>query len=184
MAIELPVRVALVSDTHGYICPQVLSVVGSYDMVVHAGDICGGHILKALHEHNGKVIAVAGNNDLPALWPDEEQDAVNALPRTAELELPGGVLAVEHGHEHGWASPDHEKLRAAHPEARMIVYGHTHHRVFDQSASPWVVNPGAAGETRTNGGPSCFVLEASQNSWGIPGVRFPRLNPAIERQAC
>lgn len=172
MSIDLPVRVALVSDTHGYICPEVLSVVGTCDMVVHAGDICGGHILKSLHEHSGNVIAVVGNNDLPALWAEEEQDTVRALPRTAELALPGGILAVEHGHEHGWASPDHEKLRAAHPGARMIVYGHTHQRVFDQRATPWVINPGAAGDTRTNGGPSCLVLHAGNDAWEIEPFRF------------
>lgn len=172
MAIERTTTVALVSDTHGHICPEVLAVAGTCDIVVHAGDICGKHILDALLARTGKLIAVAGNNDLAELWDAAEQETVEALPRVAELELPGGTLVVEHGHEHGWAKPDHRKLRAAHPHARMIVYGHTHVRMVDRSASPWIVNPGAAGTTRTNGGPSCLVVHASSEAWEIEPFRF------------
>jgi putative phosphoesterase len=165
-------RVAILSDTHGHLCPHVLEVVGTCELAVHAGDICGKHILDALHERVARVVAVAGNNDLPKLWAPEEAATVEALPRTVEIELPGGTLAVEHGHAHGWAAPDHAGLRAAHPGARMIVYGHTHKKVLDQSTSPWIVNPGAAGRTRTNGGPSCLVLHADESDWRIEKFRF------------
>ena len=165
-------RVALLSDTHGYLCPGVLETVASCDIAVHAGDICGRHILEALHQNNPHVIAVAGNNDVPERWPEAERDAVIGLPRIAEIELPGGLLAVEHGHEHGWASPDHAGLRAAHPHAKMIVYGHTHHRLVDKSSDPWIVNPGAAGKVRNNGGPSCLVLHAGPDDWEIESFRF------------
>lgn len=172
MAIERTVTVALVSDTHGFIFPEVLAVVARCDKVVHAGDICGKHILDALHARNGHVVAVAGNNDLPELWAEAEREEVAALPRTAELALPGGLLCVEHGHQHGWATPDHAGLRAAYPRAKMIVYGHTHHRMVDTASDPWIVNPGAAGKTRNNGGPSCLVVHASSEDWEIEPFRF------------
>jgi hypothetical protein len=172
MSIEHPVTVALVSDTHGYIFPEVLAVVARCDMVVHAGDVCGKHILDALHEHNDHVIVVAGNNDIPERWPEEELETVAAIPRTARVDLPGGVLEVEHGHEHGWSSPDLEGLRAAHPDAKAIVYGHTHHRIIDKSQDPWILNPGAAGKVRNNGGPSCLVVHASSEHWEIEAFRF------------
>jgi putative phosphoesterase len=172
MTIERPVTVALVSDTHGYIYPEILSVVARCDRVVHAGDVCGKHILDALHEVNDDVVAVAGNNDLPERWPEDERDTVIALPRIAELQLPGGQLSVEHGHEHGWATPDLVGLRAAHPRAKAVVYGHTHHRMVDKSDSPWILNPGAAGKVRNNGGPSCLVIHASSEHWEIEAFRF------------
>ncbi len=172
MSIERPVSVALVSDTHGYIYPEILAVVARCDMVVHAGDVCGKHILDALHEHNDRVIAVAGNNDVPERWLEEERETVITLPRIAELELPGGKLSVEHGHEHGWGTPDMAGLRAAHPHSKMIVYGHTHHRMVDKSEVPWIVNPGAAGQVRNNGGPSCLVVHASTEHWEIEPFRF------------
>lgn len=172
MKIGRTVTVAVVSDTHGFIFPEVLAVVARCDRVVHAGDVCGKHILDALHERSDHVVAVAGNNDIPERWPAEERATVIALPRIAELELPGGVLSVEHGHEHGWAAPDHAGLRAAHPRSRLVVYGHTHRRTVDKSQEPWVANPGAAGQVRNNGGPSCLVVHASREHWEIEAFRF------------
>jgi hypothetical protein len=45
--------------------------------------------------------------------------------------------------------------------------------VIDDDCSPWVVNPGAAGNTRTGGGASCLMLEASSSKpWTIESIRF------------
>jgi len=165
-------RVAIVSDTHGFLSPEVLQVVKTCQLAIHAGDIGNQDVLEQLKSAAGKLVAVTGNNDLPRLWPADQQAAVSALSRTAELELPGGLLAVEHGHIHGRIAPDHEKLRQAHHRAKAIVYGHTHKRVIDQSKSPWVVNPGAAGHVRNHGGPSCLVLSASLRSWDFKEFRF------------
>lgn len=165
-------RVAIVSDTHGVISPDVVAVVKSCDIAIHAGDIGRQRVLDMLQPVSGKVLAVLGNNDSAALWAAGEADAVNALPQVAKLELPGGTLVVEHGHRHGWHTPDHEKMRHAHPHAKMIVYGHTHIKTIDQTDKPWVVNPGAAGNTRNNGGPSCLVLHASEADWAIEKFRF------------
>lgn len=165
-------RVAIISDTHSHLSPAVMAVVETCDVAVHAGDIGGKEILDLLHSGTGNVLAVRGNNDNSRLWASHQADVVTALPAVAELQLPGGKLVVEHGHVYGMSSPDHDKLRMAHPEAKMIVYGHTHKRVIDQSKTPWVVNPGAAGKTRNQGGPSCLVLHASDQSWEIEVFRF------------
>ena len=44
----------------------------------------------------------------------DELDALDRVPSVAEIRLPGGMLAVEHGHVHGHASPDLGRLRAEH----------------------------------------------------------------------
>jgi predicted phosphodiesterase len=46
------------------------------------------------------LTAVRGNNDAHLKFSDIET-----------LELLGGTLAVEHGHEHGWKTPSHKSLR-------------------------------------------------------------------------
>jgi hypothetical protein len=166
------VRVAIVSDTHGHLCPNVLAVVESCDVAVHAGDIGSGRVLDVLKAGTGKVVAVRGNNDVPGLWAGNELDVLATVPRVAELLLPGGTLAVEHGHVHGQMSPDLGKLRAAHPDARVIVYGHTHKQLVDRAEDPWVLNPGAAGRIRNNGGPSCLVLHATADAWEVETFKF------------
>ena len=167
------VRVAIISDTHGFIDPNVISVIQSCSHVVHGGDICGAHVLQQLQQLGKKITAVAGNNDASGLWPIEETHVVNAIPSVAYLQLPGGKLAVEHGHRHGMSQPDHASLRHTHADARVIVYGHTHKMLVDKEESPWVINPGAAGETRTRGGASCLVLTASASQeWEVEMFRF------------
>jgi len=165
-------RVAIVSDTHGHVCPNVLKVVETCDMAVHAGDIGSSRVLDVLQAAAGSVHAVRGNNDVPGLWANEELDVLKLLPRVVQLQLPGGALAVEHGHNHGHMSPDLGELRAAWPDARVIVYGHTHRLLVDRDDEPWVLNPGAAGRIRNHGGPSCLVLNAAAGAWRIEEFRF------------
>lgn len=174
------VTVAIISDTHAYLHPEIKSLVKQCDIAIHAGDICGAGILDELQPKSGRVIAVAGNNDHAAAWPVQHHEQVNALPQTASLTLPGGLVEIEHGHIHDMSSPDHEDLRQAHPDARMVVYGHTHRKVIDDFKMPWVVNPGAAGATRTRGGASCLVLVASESLWKIESYRFQDIDQAAQ----
>lgn len=171
------VRVAIVSDTHGYLCPNVLEVVATCDLAAHAGDIGSAGVLQRLRDVTGEVHAVRGNNDVPGLWAGDELEVLGAVPRIAELELPGGLLAVEHGHVHGQLSPDLGRLRAAHPGVRAIVYGHTHKLLVDRTSAPWVLNPGAAGRIRNRGGPSCLVLSACEDSWQVEEFKFHDSGP-------
>jgi len=166
-------RIAIMSDTHGVISQDILNSIRSCDQIIHAGDICGAHVLEQLQQICSNITAVTGNNDAAGLWPPNEAAIVNGLPAIAEIELPGGTIAIEHGHKHGMHQPDHSSLRASHPRARVIVYGHTHTMLVDDNASPWVINPGAAGATRTRGGPSCLILTASADKeWNIEMIRF------------
>ncbi|RDH81131.1 MAG: YfcE family phosphodiesterase [endosymbiont of Galathealinum brachiosum] len=166
-------RVAIVSDTHSVISPDILNAIKSCDQIIHAGDICGAHILDQLKAICPNVTAVTGNNDVASLWAENEKSVVNSLPAIAEIDLPGGIVAIEHGHKHGMHQPDHTSLRMSHPHAKVIVYGHTHTMLVDDETNPWVINPGAAGATRTRGGPSCLILTASEDcDWNIEMIRF------------
>jgi len=169
-----PVRVAILSDTHGHVCPNVLAVVAGCDIAVHAGDILTARVLRELNEVVGDVHAVRGNNDVPGIWAGDELDVLSELPEVVDVPLPGGSLVVEHGHAYGWSEPDLGKLRAAHSRARAIVYGHTHRLLIDREAEPWVLNPGAAGRIRNQGGPSCLVLHAGREAWRVEAFRFQR----------
>ncbi|VAW68372.1 hypothetical protein MNBD_GAMMA09-2232 [hydrothermal vent metagenome] len=166
-------KIAIISDTHGEINADILNAIKGCDQVIHAGDICGAHVLEQLKEHFEHITAVTGNNDAPGLWAESETAIVSALPAIAEIELPGGTVVIEHGHKHGMHQPEHSSLRVAYPHARTIVYGHTHTMLVDDDNKPWVINPGAAGATRTRGGASCMILSASADSeWNVEMIRF------------
>ena len=167
---------AIVSDTHGHLDERIAALVRDCDYAVHAGDILGAEVLAALQPRRS-VLAVRGNNDVPHKWSPDSAAMLHDLPLEAELALPGGTLTVTHG-DRQFERPDrHARLRAHFPGARIIVYGHSHFLAIDQTATPWVVNPGAAGRTRTHGGPSCLILTASHTAWRIEMRRF-ELPPA------
>lgn len=165
--------IAILSDTHGELNPAIESVVAGCSIVIHAGDIGSTEVLERLGGSGAAVYAVAGNNDKHlADAPLPEAVVQQELPESLCLTVPGGTIAVEHGHRIWDTKHYHARLRARHPSARLIVYGHTHILALDVDADPWVVNPGAAGRIRTHGGPSCLVLHAAGDKWWIDEYRF------------
>jgi putative phosphoesterase len=164
-------RVAVLSDTHGHLDERIQDLATTCDLAIHGGDIGNAAVLARLQPRLGCVVAVFGNNDTSRQWPETDHDLLRALPEWVAIELQGGRLVVIHGHQ-GAARHRHARLRARFPDARMVVYGHSHRLVLDMDSMPWVINPGAAGRTRTYGGPSCLVLTASETDWHIDVHRF------------
>ena len=170
-------RVALVSDTHGDLEPQIVKVVERCRLVVHAGDIGCGAVLDALARPDRRVAAVRGNNDVASKWDPGEHARLDELPWEAVLSVPGGKLAVTHGHQVMGVERRHGWLRERYPDARVVVYGHTHWRCIDRSARPWIVNPGVAGRSRTFGGPSLVVIDVDGSRWRLRTVHFENATP-------
>ena len=170
----MTLRVCILSDTHGVLDDRVADLAAGCAIVIHGGDVGGAGVLRTLRRGGAQVFAVQGNNDVPAKWPASEHDELFALPTEALLPLPGGLLAVEHGHTANPVRRRHAQLRSRHPEARAIVYGHSHRLLCDLEDRPWVLNPGAAGRSRTYGGPSCLLLRITRaGRWGLETHRFP-----------
>jgi len=168
------VRVAILADTHAHLDPRVEELVADCDLAVHGGDIGNAAVLGRLQPRHARVVAVVGNNDLPHKWPEEDRHLLELLPEETEVSLPGGRLAVIHGHQTA-ARDRHERLRRRFPDVRAVVYGHSHRLVADREREPWVLNPGAAGKARTYGGPSCMILLASEHRWDLRIQRFEPL---------
>lgn len=156
-------RVALIADTHGVLDARIAAAVADADMLVHAGDV-GGGVAEQLAVIGAQVVIVRGNND-PADAP---------WPSFRIIDLPGGQLVVTHGDS--WpARARHQRLRREWPQARAIVCGHSHRRVVDQGALPWVLNPGAAGRSRAYGGPGWLALDVERGDWRVAVQEYPPL---------
>jgi uncharacterized protein len=140
-------RIGLISDTHGRLRPEVFAALDGVDLILHAGDIGPADILDEL-EAIAPVHAVLGNTDMPGLRPRAHDEL--------ELELEGQRVVLLHGHALGAPTP--EGLRAAYPDATIIVYGHTHRPRVDILDGCLIINPGAAGPARFELKPSVAVL--------------------------
>jgi uncharacterized protein len=131
------VRVGIISDTHGLLRPEALLRLHGVQHVLHAGDVGDPHILIEL-----RVIA-----PVTAVWGNTDGFDVRALvPEVAELEIAGVPIVVVHGQQFG--SPTPAALAAAHPHARLVVFGHTHRPLVERVGETLVVNPGSAGPRR------------------------------------
>jgi|TARA_B100001079_G_scaffold254447_1_gene249189 putative phosphoesterase len=150
-------KIGILSDTHGTVHPQIVELINDCDIALHAGDIVDIEVLQKLNPKQ-EVLAVRGNNDYH----------ITHLDDVEVLNLPGGKIVIEHGHRHGHYEPSHESLRKSYPDAKVIIYGHTHRQVIDKTKTPWVINPGAAGGIRNYDGAKCLMLTInSQKEWGI-----------------
>lgn len=171
--LRLPLQIAVLSDTHGPVDPRIVELVESCELAIHAGDIGEAAAVECLHPKVSAPIAVRGNNDVPEKWPAGEAAILQTFPEEASLLLPGGQLVAVHGHREGAAKQRHARLRRRFPEARAVVYGHSHRQVADCEADPWILNPGAAGRVRTFGGPACMILTIEAGGWSVRPLRFP-----------
>ena len=146
-----PIRVGLISDTHGLLRPDVHTALAGVELILHAGDVGGDEILDQL-ALIAPVHAVYGNTDTPG---DPR------LRGAIDIVVGGLRIHVSHGHELG--SPKPEKLLARYA-ADVIVYGHTHKPLITRADGRLVVNPGAAGAARFDLKPSVAILELGDGS--------------------
>lgn len=165
-------RILLLSDTHGQLHPSIARLAARCEAIVHAGDVGHPAVLQQLMCNGIPVHAVRGNNDTAAKWPSSAHAALAQLAPLEQVGLPGGDLVVVHGDRHNPAAQRHALLRASYPQARLVVYGHSHRQVIDKSTRPWIVNPGAAGRSRTYGGAGCVVLSAKPLRWTLRAYQF------------
>jgi uncharacterized protein len=152
-------KVGLISDTHGRVRPEVFDVFTDIDLILHAGDVGGADVLVELAAI-APVRAVAGNVDPPdGRW-----------PLALDIELEGVRVHVSHGHQLGSPTP---RRMAAHADAAVIVFGHTHKPVVQQVGPSLVVNPGAAGPARFDLQPSVALLTLPAREARIVWLRKP-----------
>lgn len=130
-------RIGIISDTHGLLRAQVFEVFAGVEHVIHAGDVGNADILAEL-EAIAPVTAVWGNVDGGELR--------GRVPEVARIELGGVRIVVIHGMQLG--SPTPEKAAAAHPDAGLVVFGHSHRPLIRQVGPVLAVNPGSAGPRR------------------------------------
>lgn len=127
-----PLRVGLISDTHGLLRPEALAFLAGADHIVHGGDIGGPEILDRLAEL-APLTVVRGNND-SAAWAD-------AIPATAHLALGGIALYVIHDLKQ-------LDLDARGAGVRVVLSGHSHKPSCSERDGVLYVNPGSAGRRR------------------------------------
>jgi putative phosphoesterase len=125
-----PMRIGLISDTHGLLRPQALEALAGVDRIIHAGDIGNAAVLEALAAI-APLDVVRGNNDM-AGW-------AAAIPHSQTLEYGGVRIHLLH---------DINELKGRMPPVQVVVAGHSHRPLVLEKDGVLRVNPGSAGPRR------------------------------------
>lgn len=128
---------ALISDTHGLLRPELFERLEGVDHILHAGDIGGAELLVEL-EAIAPVTGVWGNTDG---W-----DVRERVPERARARLGGIEIGIMHGQQLG--SPKPAAVAAEFPGADLVLFGHTHQPLIERVGQTLAVNPGSAGPRR------------------------------------
>jgi uncharacterized protein len=138
------VIVAIVADTHlpkgSRRLPEAcIEHLQSADLILHAGDVASVAAFEELCALGPPVRAVHGNVDEPAL--------ARSLPDALELDLEGVRIAIIH--DAGPARGRLRRMRARFPEARAVVFGHSHLPLHQMSEDGFqIFNPGSPTDRR------------------------------------
>lgn len=135
--------VAVVSDTHVPMRARSMPLeawraIGGADLVLHAGDVCVPDLLEGL-ALIAPVHVVMGNCDPPEVRAWGARD-------TVELTVEGVNVAMVHdaGPRDGRAA----RMRRRFPDARVVVYGHSHLPAVEPGGDLLLVNPGSPTDRR------------------------------------
>ena len=149
-----PIRIAVLSDSHGLLRREVVDQLADCTHILHAGDVLRRSDLDELSLY-GRLYAVRGNCDFTAAHPDR-----------LVIHLGGLKIYLTHGHIHRVKSGLDYLLSAAREAgADVALYGHTH-RANVEYTTPWLINPGAAEKD------CCALLEIEK---GKPHVKLINL---------
>ncbi len=106
------------------------------DLILHGGDLIGPSVLEELSAYNVPVHAVRGNVDMPEL----------DLPETLQLDFGGARIAMIH--DSGRKEGRRKRLGKRFPEARVIVFGHSHIPFLEDESGLLLLNPGSPTDKR------------------------------------
>lgn len=124
--------VAVLSDTHGLLRPEVLPAIAGADHILHAGDVGNIEILDQLRTV-APVTAIRGNID--------QHGPCAELPATEAVELNGCLIYIVHAINDLDIAP-----KAA--GVKVIVYGHSHQPSIQSHKGILYLNPGSCGPQR------------------------------------
>lgn len=151
------IKVAILSDTHNLLRPQVLEIARECQGIIHAGDFSSERVLDSLRPL-GNVYVVRGNND---------QSWAGYLKDTLRFQIGGVRFFLTHNKKDVDRHLD---------DVDVVIFGHSH-KYFQQiiDGRLWL-NPGSCGYSRFGGEVTMAVMEIDENNrtWTVEKVLLPR----------
>jgi putative phosphoesterase len=124
--------IAVLSDTHALLRPELLPLLAGVDHILHAGDVGNPDILETLSQI-APVTAIRGNID--------RFGPCANLPATEAIELGGCLIYMLH-------AIDDLDIQPQAAGFCVVIYGHSHKPSIQERQGVLYLNPGSCGPRR------------------------------------
>lgn len=155
----MPVKVLVVSDTHGNntnLKKAIANMGEKLDLMIHLGDfMCSPDVIRELVDCPVEI--VKGNSD-----------SSPAMQSAKLIDIAGHKAFITHGHTYGgnWGIGTMKDI-ARENGAEIVMFGHTHEPMVDKTPGMTVINPGSLSRPRQDGGRPTYIVMTINGSRDI-----------------
>ena len=147
-------RIAILSDTHGLLRPQVAEHLKTADAILHGGDINKQAIADELRRY-APLYVVRGNND---------KEWAEAIPHDLTVTLGGVTFFMVH---------NKKEIPANLSGVDAVVFGHSHRYVREERDGRLWLNPGSCGPRRFHQEITMMMAEVENGKLRVEKVVIP-----------
>ena len=147
-------RLAILSDTHGLLRPQVVEHLKTADAILHGGDINKPAIVEQLQQY-APLHIVRGNNDKE--WAED-------IPHDLTVTLEGITFFMVH---------NKKEVPADLSGVDVVVFGHSHKYVQEEKGGVLWLNPGSCGPRRFHQEITMMMAELEDGKLQVEKIIIP-----------
>ena len=147
-------KIAILSDTHGLLRPQVVEHLKNADAILHGGDINRQSIVDALRRY-APLYIVRGNND---------KEWAEAIPLDLTVTLGGVTFYMVH---------NKKEVAADLTGVDVVVFGHSHRYLQEDKDGVLWLNPGSCGPRRFHQEITMMMAEVTDGKITVEKITIP-----------
>ena len=147
-------KLAILSDTHGLLRPEVTELLKTADVILHGGDINKQSIVDQLQQY-APLYVVRGNNDKE--WAEH-------IPHNLTVTLDGVTFYMVH---------NKKEVPADLSGVDVVVFGHSHKYVQEEKDGILWLNPGSCGPRRFHQEITMTMSELSGGNLQVEKISIP-----------
>ena len=147
-------KLAILSDTHGLLRPQVVEHLKTADAILHGGDINKPAIVEQLQQY-APLYIVRGNND---------KDWAEGIPHNLTVTLEGITFFMVH---------NKKEVPADLLGVDVVVFGHSHKYVQEEKGSVLWLNPGSCGPRRFHQEITMMMVKIEDGTIQVEKIGIP-----------
>ena len=147
-------KLAIISDTHGLLRPEVIEHIEGVDAILHGGDINKQSVVDELRRY-APLYVVRGNND---------KDWAADIPHELTVTLGGVTFYMVH---------NKKEVPANLSGVDAVVFGHSHRYFQEERSGVLWLNPGSCGPRRFDQEITLMLAEAEGGRLRVQKITIP-----------